>query len=415
MNAHTTVMPRRTWPEWWRWLVVAVATLILCSCRAPSPQPNATAQGGLRATPAVGRTGRWQGGVESGQIPRSAVAMICDDTPLATVAACPPEPTPQPYRVCSGTFRPDGIKGPWPREDYVCDGGDKGLPVEVSPDWEIRGLDATDTVAHFDAVDGRTLVQPSNCVCLYAPRFAAVRTVARLVDAEQVEGPRGASLPVNIVRQDDLQTPVAGMQPVQPRGASAGRLPESLETRDIPAVLATQLAPRAVQDQLLPYANLRIMRTGVMDQQEKAWLAQVAQAAIVWTHNQGAQVTINKMAAVAAVGDQKSQVVYTVKDLRDSPRLRLCKAASTVSANPGDTVDFTLRFDNVGDQPLGNIVIVDNLTTRLEYVADSAQSSVEAGFSTAPNDDGSLVLRWEINKTLLPFEGGVITFKCRVR
>ena len=38
----------------------------------------------------------------------------------------------------------------------------------------------------------------------------------------------------------------------------------------------------------------------------------------------------------------------------------------TQFANPGDEVDFTLRFDNVGNQPIGNVTIVDDLTGRLE-------------------------------------------------
>ena len=50
---------------------------------------------------------------------------------------------------------------------------------------------------------------------------------------------------------------------------------------------------------------------------------------------------------------------------------------------------FTLRFDNCGDQPIGNVVIVDSLSTRLEYVPDSAECSLDAKFSTQPNEGGS--------------------------
>ncbi len=35
-------------------------------------------------------------------------------------------------------------------------------------------------------------------------------------------------------------------------------------------------------------------------------------------------------------------------------RIRLCKVASEQMANPGDTISFTIRFDNVGEQPLSN-------------------------------------------------------------
>ena len=51
-------------------------------------------------------------------------------------------------------------------------------------------------------------------------------------------------------------------------------------------------------------------------------------------------------------------------------------------ARPGEFVDFTIRFDNIGDQKIGNVTLVDNLTTRLEYVEGTAESSLAADFST---------------------------------
>ena len=91
------------------------------------------------------------------------------------------------------------------------------------------------------------------------------------------------------------------------------------------------------------------------------------------------------------------------------------KLASTEFAAPGETVAFTLRFDNVGDEVIGNVTIIDNLTTRLEDVADSAECSLPAEFSTQPSESGSLVSRWEITNPLQPEELGVIRFRCRVR
>ena len=52
------------------------------------------------------------------------------------------------------------------------------------------------------------------------------------------------------------------------------------------------------------------------------------------------------------------------------------------SPSRATTVDFTIRFDNVGNQPIGNVAILDSLNTRLEFVPDSAQCSVDAKFST---------------------------------
>jgi hypothetical protein len=61
------------------------------------------------------------------------------------------------------------------------------------------------------------------------------------------------------------------------------------------------------------------------------------------------------------------------------------------------------------------VTIVDNLSARLEYVPDSAKSTLETDFFTEANESGSLVLRWEIHDPLEPGDGGVLQFKCMVR
>ena len=93
----------------------------------------------------------------------------------------------------------------------------------------------------------------------------------------------------------------------------------------------------------------------------------------------------------------------------------MVKSVSKRSAKPGETVEFTIRFDNVGDQVIGNVTIIDNLTPRLEYVVDSAQCSPKADFFTIVNEGESLVLRWEIVEPMKVGDGGVIRFQCRVR
>ena len=89
--------------------------------------------------------------------------------------------------------------------------------------------------------------------------------------------------------------------------------------------------------------------------------------------------------------------------------------ASTKVAKPGDIVDFTIRFDNLGDQAIKHVVLIDNLTTRLEYVPGTAQSSRPAEFSTEVNEGDSLVLRWDFADPLPVGAGGLVRFHCRVR
>ncbi len=143
-------------------------------------------------------------------------------------------------------------------------------------------------------------------------------------------------------------------------------------------------------------------------------LARGSQAAIAWTRNEGVKVILDDYAAAAAIADQKPQETITF-GTSPNPRLRIVKVASTPVAEPGDEVSFTIRFDNVGNQPIGSVQIIDSLTTRLEYVPGSAQCSLKAHFSTQPNEGESLIVRCVLDDPLPIGKGGVFRFRCIVR
>ena len=56
------------------------------------------------------------------------------------------------------------------------------MQVNLGASGEVRGLELEDTVAIYDTLDGQTKIKPSNRVCLYSPRFAAVRHVASVIE-----------------------------------------------------------------------------------------------------------------------------------------------------------------------------------------------------------------------------------------
>jgi hypothetical protein len=107
-------------------------------------------------------------------------------------------------------WAPPGIMRPWPTDEYIFDGGDRDLAVEVNPDYSVRGLDQEDTVVHYDTVDGETLVKPSNRVCIYAPRFSSVRKVYGVDIQEQHERMFEVDKPTGIVSQELRLPPGAG-------------------------------------------------------------------------------------------------------------------------------------------------------------------------------------------------------------
>jgi len=391
------------WPRLWRMVLVALGTLILCSCRGPQ-----------HAGPVPG----WPPG-DPPALPQQAYAGV----PLGAVAATGSEVVgppgmeagvPLPYTAV-GPWAPPGMSQPWPPNEYLADGGDAGPNVTVAPDWQVRGLQMGDTVAHFDTVDGETVVEPSNRVHIYSPRFGAVRQVVGLEQNQQRDRSVGIYSPAGLVGRENVQTAQARQQHFQV-GRQIGRtLAGIYHTRQAESAMSTAIGLKGLDNGFKPYESPSAIRQGIFEASEMAWLAQGVDAAVAWSHEDAVQVILDHQAAAAEVTDQQVAAIFTVHESPANPKLRIVKVASTPFAEPGEVVDFTLRFDNVGDQVIGNVTIIDSLTTRLEYVPDSSQCSLAADFLTQPNEGDSLVLRWEISDPLEPGEGGVIRFRCRVR
>ena len=157
------------------------------------------------------------------------------------------------------------------------------------------------------------------------------------------------------------------------------------------------------------------MKTGVLENREKGRLSIGIQKALSWASDVSAQSTDGKLQLIMVDDVRKPRELIHIEREKGCPPLRLIKIASADTAHPGDYVDFTIRFDNLGDEPIGNVTIMDNLTGRLSYVDGTAECTLPGEFITEPNGEGSLILSWEIKNPLPATEGGVIRFRCRVR
>jgi uncharacterized repeat protein (TIGR01451 family) len=385
---------RRAMPSAWLALVV----LPLCSCRSMSQLPLPPA-----ATEA-----------QKQQRAAASLAKAVEKT-KSVPKDCTPQTEPLPIPLVNGSpWAPPGIEGPWPHDEYLFDGGDREVQVNVTTDGQLQGMELEDTVAIYDTLDGGKCIEPSNRVCLYSPRFAAVRRVTSVVMNEQRDQPIGVERPVRVYLHQDNQLATTAIQPVQPEG-EIGRKQPNIELVNEGAIPAASRQPiAAMRGGLSPHERFKVMRIGVFDESEKARLLLAVDAAITWSHDQAVQVVLDGREAVSVTSDEKAQVTYRV-DVPDHPCLRVIKTASTKVAKPGDVVDFTIRFDNTGDQTIKHVALIDNLTTRLEYVPDTAQSSRAAQFATQVNEGESLQLRWEFSDPLPPGEGGLVRFNCRVR
>jgi uncharacterized repeat protein (TIGR01451 family) len=387
----------------WRLAIIVLGTLILCSCRGPtspssnqaSPQSATAMPGRYAALPPQAYTGMPPGepcpvappGMEAG-------------VPLAYTAA--------------GPWTPPGIIPPWPSDEYLRDGGNAGPPLRVGPNGELLGLEMEDTVARYSTLDGRTVVEPSNKVSLYSPHFHAVRQVVDVEIDQQRNRATGVAEPLKPLAPRTSEPVALNTQNLRAVRDISANPAVQLRGRASHATLFAELRPKAFDNFYRVYENLAVIRTGIYVGHEEAILAKGTQAAIAWDHKQAVQIYLDNQAAGATVVSQKPQETYGFGSA-PNPRLRLIKVASTPVAEPGDEVSFTIRFDNVGNQPIGSVQIVDSLTTRLEYVPDSAQCSLKARFSTQPNEGESLVVRCLLNEPLPPGHGGVFRFRCIVR
>ncbi len=407
--------------------LLALIALTFCSCRGPQQMGKSSGGSGasafatdssqaLAGLPIEAYTGHpGDGYTEPGIVPPHMQGLVGGDYSNYKLPPANGNFLGTPLPLSSyGPWMPPGIGCPWPEDEYIFDGGDNDGGVKVRDDWVLEGLDLEDTVAHYDTLAGDTIVKPTNRVCIYAPRFAAVRKVNLAYGDGQLVKAGGLEQPLGPISEDEVTLVTTAIQPVQPVLEIGERAPITFLEKQPPVEVLAKLLPYAAIDRFKPYENFDIIRRGVIETAEKPFLAQSIQAAIQWTGDQGVQVILEGHKASVLEGEQRAQATFRV-DLPNNPCLRVCKVASTPSAAPGEEVEFTIRFDNVGDQTIGNVTIVDNLTTRLEYIEGSGQASVKAAFSSQPNQGGSLVLRWELAEPLKPGDGGIARFKCKVR
>ena len=299
-------------------------------------------------------------------------------------------------------------------DEYLCDGGDRQTRVAVNQDWVVSGVDLEDTFGHFDTIDGRTIVTPSNDVCIYSPRFAAVRKIVQTSQDEERLAMQSVNLPLSPLTEQLAKGPtrIDRLVPAQHAIGLWGPLGLRHRTRGLELLHALPVAE--LGNVLKVHEDFQIIRLGIHSRRERPLIEQFVRAAEEWTDNLAPEVMIESEPAIVDTTVEKLATLHHF-GLESTPRLRVLKLASRDSAQPGEEVMFTLRFDNVGEQTIGNVTILDNLTTRLEYVPDSAECSVQAEFFTDPNQGESLALRWEIQQPMKPGEGGIIRFRCQVR
>jgi uncharacterized repeat protein (TIGR01451 family) len=299
-------------------------------------------------------------------------------------------------------------------QEFIFDGGDLDPTVVVKQDWTVEGLNPTDTVIYYETLGGQVCEQPTNRVAIYAPRFGAVRQVSGLQLSTMAIGTERILAPLAAERFDDKNLAGTMVGPVAPQGELQVGLIDAFQDKNA-GLPIDQVQPLSrMSAARVPFELVDLRRSGLITREELIDIRQLVQNAETWVIPESLAVEIANQPALV-VKDTQAPEDLVLYETPDKCTMRVCKVASHTIANSGDIVSFAIRFDNAGVKPLGNVVITDSLSPRLDYIEGSQQSSVGARFSAEPNDVGSMILRWEIEEPVDSSEGGVITFDCVVR
>ncbi len=332
--------------------------------------------------------------------------------------------TPQPdfgMMGCGPNCSPVPVQCPSPAlpryvdtNEYVYDGGDRDPEVRLRDDLSVVGLDSEDTVIQYETQSGTVEVKSGCRVPIYAPRFAATRKIRSLGYQEHVVATQAALLRETPGRTQEVLPPTGVRLKQGPVLGESVKVVESYRDRQKGLNFEKVLPVVDISDAFKPYEDLAIIREGKMIMDDKIKLRRFASAAMSWTNIDNLRVIVDGQAAALIEESQRPEEVL-VYELDGKPRVRLCKVASHQVAESGDTIDFTIRFDNIGDQKVSNIVVRDSLSPRLEYVEETQKCSLKSDFKAEPNDAGSSVLAWTILEEVKAGTGGYIRFQCKVR
>jgi uncharacterized repeat protein (TIGR01451 family) len=315
-----------------------------------------------------------------------------------------------------------------PEEEYLFDGGDHALKAGFDGQGGIGGVDPQDAVAEYVDSCGRRCLVCSNRVCLFAPRFAALRSVLPLGGYDVVLRVGNAKALANQLQVDVRWPPFQARQAEQPVGFEGRLRPSGTENVQRLIRLDLREVLEAQQLNIGPLAVVAVQGLARLTEVERTLLLRQIEFAQEYNGVQGLKEN-DSLAGPVILGHIQNgpEVIIGRAETRDltvccdecpcppDKPLVLVKCADKHAAQPGEVVTFTLRYSNHGGRPISGVAVVDSLTTRLEYIPGSAQSDRDAVFTVQENEAGSLLLRWEVSGVLQPGSSGILKFQARVR
>lgn len=299
--------------------------------------------------------------------------------------------------------------------EHVFDGGDRNIEVHVDENWNVSGLESEDTVAHFDTLDGRRLVSPSNRVAIYSPQFASVRMVQNLLSANNIQKV-ARNIRTDVLSGQQRNVPsTTTLQQEQPVQARKANHVEGFHQQIRVSWSNGQLGVFEAKNSERAIGATGVVGHRVDSNTQKAWIAKREVAALTWGGLESVQAVADFQQVAIMDRAEGAAEIVEAHPPTDRPKLQVIKMADKSFGKEGDVINFTLRFKNVGDQKIGNVTLLDNLPERLEFVEGSAKCTLAGKFYTRPNKNNSHLLRWDVEKPMKVNDSGTISFRCRVR
>lgn len=312
--------------------------------------------------------------------------------------------------VCEDTYH---LSHKYP-DEYLFDGGDR-RPMDRFEGDNLKNIDTEDTIAEFRDVNGVKRIRKSNRVAIYSPRFGSVTNETVSSERVLVNGPintttrsvneglrQGTGLKTNTQRSTTARVKLrargSGLANAQWQSGTSQKEGQSVTAE-------TQNTYESVQRDMI-FAAKQGEKPVSGDLLTVVEISQQAQYPVV----SGTDVSLGEVYAKTASGE-----IVGSYSLDKRGNLRIEKKADRTTARPGDVITFTITIRNVGDLPLEAVMVLDNLTPRLEFVPDSMHSDLPVEFITEDNHEGSLLLKWSLNEPLKGKTDGTLTFQVRVR
>ncbi|MDM4019059.1 DUF11 domain-containing protein [Roseiconus lacunae] len=299
-------------------------------------------------------------------------------------------------------------------QEWLCNGGDQPPAAALLASDRVAGAEPQDAIVHYTTEAGDIKIAASNPVCLYSPRFGAVRQVYSAVAGEKSIGLGKTYLPVGPGGVGLSQPSLAINDVDELSHANVSKRVDAMRDRNRGVPVENIVGPVFFEDVWQVLAALDRQALIQLNESQIAILQRGAVAAQSWMIRDAVEVMIESMAPPTLIRDAAVEG-FVEYDFPDAGRLQVVKVADRDHAVQGEEVNFAIHLRNVGDSPVDHIELVDNLVARLEYVADSQKSDRPAEFSKALNDVGSETLTWTLRDALPVGETITIEFTCKVR